>query len=125
MDSFWSRDPGTVKGNFTMVKSLGKAEINELVLDTWLSPMGPFPLVDEVGMSLVCTTLIFSLIKVRHAEHLQWDSMRKAQTDWENIYGEGSLIMGYTIYSRGGKILMHTACTTRGPWFEKSRGDPS
>ena len=60
--------------------------------------MGPFNLVDEVEMSLTCTTLIFYLGKVRHAGHLQWDLIRKSPTSWSNIYGEVSLVMGDTIY---------------------------
>ena len=72
-----------------MVKRLGKVARDELGLDTWLPPMGPLPLVNEVGMSLACTYLLFYLRKGRHDEHLQWDLMRKATTAWANIHGEG------------------------------------
>ena len=71
LDEFCSRELGTFKINFTMVKSLGKVGGDILVLEAWLPPLGTYPLVDEVGMSLACTTLIFSFRKVRHAEHLQ------------------------------------------------------
>ena len=70
----------TVKGNLTMVKSLGRLERNALGLETWIPPMGPYTIIDKVRMSLACTTLIFSLRKEIHAEHLQWYFMRKAPT---------------------------------------------
>ena len=88
-------------------------------LDTWLTPMGPYPLVEEVGMVLAFTTFILSLRKGRHKEHLQWKSMRKGPRAWDNLYGSRSLVMGDKIYEWDGSILKATACTTRGPWFGK------
>ena len=65
LDEFLSMEPGTVKGNLTMVKWLGKVAGDKLVMKTWLPPMVPYTIVYEVGMSLACTTLIFYLIKGR------------------------------------------------------------
>ena len=87
LDELWSREPGMVKSNSTMVKSLGKVEGNELGMWTWLPPMGPFQIVDELGTSLAGTTLRFYLRKVRQGEHLKWDFMRKVPTVWANLYG--------------------------------------
>ena len=50
MDAFWIREPGTVKGKFTMVNRLGKVEGGELLLGTWITPMRPYTLVDDVGV---------------------------------------------------------------------------
>ena len=77
LDSFWSRKSGTVKGNLTMVNSLGKVASGEIEMETWLPHMGPFLISNEAGMSFACTTLIFSLRKRRHVEHLQGYLMRK------------------------------------------------
>ena len=41
LDTFWSRESGTVKGNLTIVKRLGKVESDELRMETWLPPMVP------------------------------------------------------------------------------------
>ena len=30
--------------------------------------------------------------------HLQWDIIKKAPNAWANLYGEGTLVMGDTIY---------------------------
>ena len=67
LDEFWSTEPGTVKGNLTMVNRLGKVAGDELGLYKWLPPMGTYPILDEVGMSLTCTTLMFYLRKGGHA----------------------------------------------------------
>ena len=72
LDEYWSREPGTVKGNLTMVKRLGKVAGYELGMETWLPPLVTYPIVYEVWMSLACTTLILSLRKGIHGEHLQW-----------------------------------------------------
>ena len=103
----------------TIVNRLWEVAGDGLVLETWLPNMGPFLLVDELGMSLACTTLRFYFRKGRHAEHLKWDSMMKEPTAWANIYGEVSLGMEDTIYLRYRRILTSTACTTRSPWFGK------
>ena len=63
LNEFWSRETGMVKGNLTMVNMLGVVMGNELVLKTWLPTMVPFPLVDDVGMILAFTTVIYSLRK--------------------------------------------------------------
>ena len=89
LDEIEIREPGTVKGNLMMVKRLGKMAGDELGLETWLPPMGPSPIVDELGVGLACTTLIFSLRKGRHTEHLQWDPINKAPTVQTNLYKSG------------------------------------
>ena len=71
LEELWSRETGTVKGKLTMVNMLGKVEGDELGLNTWITPLGTFPIVYEVGMILPCTNLRFSSRKGRHAEHLQ------------------------------------------------------
>ena len=50
---------------------LRNVDREELGLDEWLPPLGPNPLEYEVVMNLDCITLMLSLIKGRHAEHLQ------------------------------------------------------
>ena len=92
---------------------------DELGLEIWLTPMVPFALVYDLGMSLACTTFMFSFRNGRHAEHLQWKLMRKAPMAWANLYRAVSLGMGDRIYSRYEGILTVTACPTRGPWFGK------
>ena len=70
-------------------------------------------------MGVECVTLRMSLRRGRYVGHLQWDSMRKLPTVWENLYVYGVLVLGDTIYSRDGDGFTETACPTRGPWFGK------
>ena len=74
--------------------------------------MGTYMFKEEVSMGLACVTLIFSLIKGVYVGHLQWDSMKKAQTAWSNIYGYGVLGMGDIISKRGGKKFTNTSFLT-------------
>ena len=45
--------------------------------------------------------------------------MRKGPEAWDNIYGDGVLGMGDTIYDRDGEKFTETVCPIRGPWFGK------
>ena len=63
--------------------------------------MGTYLLKGEVLMGLECVTFKMPLIKGVYIGHLQWDSMKKSQTAWANIYGYGVLEMGDTIFAKG------------------------
>ena len=71
-----------------MMRKMGTMSKEELGLEGWFTPLGTYPLKDEVGKGVKYINLKFSLIKGRHFGHLQWDSMRKALTTWANIYME-------------------------------------
>ena len=49
--------------------------------------------------------------------HLQWESMSKGPTLWDNLYGARVLGLGDTIYSRYGGNFTETVSPTMGPWF--------
>ena len=51
--------------------------------------------------------------------HLQWDSMRKFLTAWDNLYGSGVMGMGDIIYARERKNFTETECLTRRSRFGK------
>ena len=81
-------------------------------------PISAYLLKGELLIGLACVTLRLSLRKGVYVGHLQWDSMRKAQTEWANTYGYGVLEMGDTIFERDSKKFTDTACPNLGPWFE-------
>ena len=60
---FWSRELGTIRGNFTMLGETGTTAREELGLEGWLPPLGPYLLKDEVGMGVECFTLRISFKK--------------------------------------------------------------
>ena len=96
-----------------MMRKMGTMDREELGLEDWFSPLGPYQLKDKVGMGLACVTLRMSLRKWRYVGHLQWDIMRKGPTDWATLYGYGVLGMGYTIYSRD-VIFKQKVCAPQG-----------
>ena len=91
-----------------MLRNMIKMAREELGLDYWLPPLGPYPLKDKVGLGVACVTLRITLRKWIYVGPLQWDSTRKGLTARENLYGDGVLVLGGTIYSRYGKKFMET-----------------
>ena len=57
----------------------------EMGLEYWFPPLGPYPLKYEVVMGVDYFALRMSIRKGRYAEHLQWDSMKKGLTVWDNL----------------------------------------
>ena len=50
LDAFWSRGPGIVRGNITMLRRLGMVAKKELGLEYWFPPLVPYILKDNVRM---------------------------------------------------------------------------
>ena len=86
LDILRIREPGTLRGNLTMLSNMGKMSREELGLEYWLPPLGTYPLKDEVSIVVVCVTLRMYLRKGRYVGHLQWESMRKVPISWSNLY---------------------------------------
>ena len=89
-----------------MLRKMGTMAKEELVLKGWFPLLGLYLLKDEVGMLVACVTLKFSIRKGRYVVHLQRDNKKKSPTAWANIYGDGVLGMGDTIFTRDGKKFM-------------------
>ena len=54
-----------------------------------LPDKGRSPLIYEIGMGVVCYTLIIYIWKVKYVGNLQWDRTRNFPTAWINIYEAG------------------------------------
>ena len=57
MDEFWSREPGTGRGNFAMMKKLRSTSKEALGLEDRLLTLGSNALQYEFGMGLACPNL--------------------------------------------------------------------
>ena len=57
MGAFWSREPGTVRGNLIMLRKLGMMAREDLGLEDWSLPLGPYLLKEEFGIGVACVTL--------------------------------------------------------------------
>ena len=84
-----------------MLRKMVTMSKEELGLKAWFLPLGTYPLKDKVGMEVSCVTLGLSLRKGRYFVHLQWDSMGKSPTSWDNLYVVEVLVMEDTIFAKG------------------------
>ena len=86
-----------------MFSMMGTMAREYMGLEYFLPPLGLYPLKDEVVMGVACVTLRVLLQKGRYVGHPQWDIMMKFPIAWNNLYVDGLLGMGDTIYSRDGE----------------------
>ena len=91
---------------------MGVTAKEELVLEDWLPTLGTYTLKDKVGMGVMCVNLRTSPRKGRYVGHLQWDIMRKDPTSRDNLYKDGVLGMGDTIFQGAGNFSQRR-CTIR------------
>ena len=89
--AFWSQEPGTVKGNLTIMRNMGMMTKEELGLEGLFPLLVSYHLKERVLMGVTRVTIRFSLRKRRYVGKLQWYIMRKSPTAWANIYGAGVL----------------------------------
>ena len=107
------------RSNITIWRKLRVTASAELGLEDWFSLLVPHYLNNEMEVILSCVTLRLYLSKGVFSGHLQWDSIRKSPTEWAELYGVGSLVMGDTIYLTDGNKFTETACLMCGLWFGK------
>ena len=91
LDSFWSQEPVTGRGNFSMLIKLVMADKEELGFEDCFPPLCTYPCKEDLGMGVACVNLRLFLRKVRYVGHMQWDSMSKSPITWANLYGYGVL----------------------------------
>ena len=70
LDALWIREPGTVRGNFNMLRNMGTMAMEELGLQDWFPPLGPYLLKKEVAMGVACVTLRISIRIGRYVGNL-------------------------------------------------------
>jgi hypothetical protein len=88
LDSFWSREPPTVRANLTEAIR-GERYGDRTGMPSVTPEMGPFPLRDTSGMKAAVAVLDRSLDKGIYAECVQWDTFRKARSAVTNISQAG------------------------------------
>ena len=52
LDAFWSREPGTVRQNLTILRNMRTMAKEELALKGWFPPLGPYILKVEARMGV-------------------------------------------------------------------------
>ena len=118
LDAMWSRERDTVEGNAKRMR-LDLKKATDFTIAELLPKMGNPKMEDRIGMGIALITLRASLRKGKHANHLQWDTMRKTATwykhAWEAITGYEEMS---SIFASDNKTMHATDCPTRGLWYK-------
>ena len=99
LDSMWSRERSTVRGNLSLVRSsIKEGELLGLGAEVSFPPLGPFPTEDQSGIALACIMMMRSLKPGRNASRIQFETLRKTRSCHSNYshasyYGTGDTFM--------------------------------
>jgi len=121
LDSFWSRESGTVSKNLGQLKLMCRAG-DELGLHRgrMFPEMGPLPLEDTVGMGIAVCVLRRSLDPGRNEDTVQFSSASQAKTAFSNMWRASLEGMGReSVMARDRTKMFLTTCPTTGDWFER------
>jgi len=116
LDSLWSRERSTVSANFRRAVSVEKLG-TVLGLEGVIPPLGPFPLVDSVGMKLALVMVLKSLDPGVNAPTVQFDTVRQLRSAFSNAYGAGASQLQVSLYSSVHKKMHGTSCPSDSEWF--------
>jgi len=82
-------------------------------------PLGPFPLVDSVGMKLAMAMVLKSLDPGINAATVQFDTVRQFRSAFSNAYGAGVSQIQVSLYSSAHKKMHGTSCPSDSEWFAR------
>ena len=89
LDAMWSRETSTVSNNLSRLKLDYRDAMQVFSFEDPLPTLGHDDVRDRVGMKCAIMTLNASLRKGKYTGNLQWASMRKTPTWFENVFGAG------------------------------------
>lgn len=119
LDSFWSREPATVKGNLRNGRKLEDI-VSQLGLSPVVGPMGPFPIEDVVGMKLAIALLVRSLDPGKTERYVQFGTVRTLRSAYSNMYhASREHLGGVSVLTGGSRKLVTTNCPSNGFWFDR------
>ena len=119
LDSFWSREPGTVNGNRLEIVR-GAMYARELGLgDQLLGNIQPFPLKECKAMTLAVTTLRRSLDAGKNAPTIQFGTMRKLRTAVGNLWHATPAGQADVVMARATTKSTITSSPSYSTWFER------
>jgi hypothetical protein len=118
LDSFWARESSTVKNNLREAKRIEDFACN-MGMPPMCPPMGPFPIADTCGMEVASGILNRSLAKGKYAEHVQYETFRKARSAVTNVSQAGVSGLGATIGAYEKNRLWISEVPTHSFWFTR------
>ena len=118
LDSFWSREPPTVRNNLKELVRMRKTE-ERFGFPCTTPPLGPFPVEDILGMKAAVAILDRSLDKGSYGPHVQWATFRKLMSGVTNTSQAGVGGMGNSVgaYERN-KMWISTSISHQF-WFTR------
>lgn len=118
LDAFWSREPGTVSGNFSQVNRMESIG-DEYGLVSVSPELGPFPLEDTFGMLAAVCLLRRSLDPGRTEALIQFSTARKLRSAYSNVYHASKQLKEVSAMAFESTKTYATSCPTYGYWFER------
>ena len=118
LDTFWSRETITVLGDYKILRRNYFDSTKALSIRRPVPIIGTNKVRDVVGMGCAIQALDASRRKGKWQDQLQWDSMRRTLTWYNNEWdaGAGSLEAG-AIYSEDEKKVYESTNPTANRWF--------
>ena len=120
LDAFWSRETSTVLGNFRRLIRYYFDSVEAIIIIIPVPIIGTNEIRDIVGMGCEIHTLDAMSRKGKWQDQLQWDSMCRTPTWYNNTWeeGAGSSEAG-TIYSANVKNVHESTSPTEIIWFSR------
>ena len=121
LDACWGRATSTVTANLSRVRKDHKDMVQGTPLtgDEFLPHLGNPKLEDRVGMRVAVQVLRASLRPGKYAEFIQFDTIRKTRTWWNNAYNAGEEYNADAIFARDERKVVATTSPTSGEWFTR------
>ena len=120
LDSLWAREPGTVQSTRSSI-----ARGIELCVTVQIDPpyplLGPFDIEDTQGYAVAIQMVLASLKKGKHADYLQWATIRQYRTALANVHRASVPGLKKTtvwVDEKGGSKRT-SALVTHSEWFER------
>lgn len=121
LDILWSSSPYTVRATVSNVKK-GIKMCDELGVTPTYAPLGPWPLKDEVVLSVASQMVKTSLIPGKHSQdYQQFDTVRAIRSAFSNAFeaSVGAQEIREVLRREKGVVLHPSKCPTQSLWFEK------
>jgi len=118
LDSFWSREPPTIRNNLSLLNRIRKTE-DKFGFPSATPPLGPFPVADVLGMKGAIAILDRSMDKGLYGPCVQWATFRKTMSAITNVSqaGVGGLGDSVGAYQRN-KMWISTSVSHQF-WFSR------
>ena len=119
LDAMWSRETSTVSNNLSRLKLDYRDAMQVFSFEDPLPRLGHDDVKDRVGMKCAIMTLNASLRKGKYTGNLQWASMRKTPTWFENVFGAGEMSPELSVFASDEKKLYASDSPLASKWFPR------